>query len=299
MPTPISHPRGQALLGELSDAFKSKIIFQRKDRHIIFLCGGPVKPYSRSMRIRFLKYSQKELHNFRVFLAEDADKDLTKYGTFTFLNIADFEKLLADISDCIIVFPESPGSIAELAYFTNSTNIIKKLLVVNDVDIQNDSFINKGIIEKINNKSGFRSTIMMNFRNPTFNQIRQRLEDRLSKAPKKFEYNKWNKLKLVHKLFIIFQIVYLFRALQYESILHCLTNIFGTIQEKQLRQILSILIASKYIERKGDEYDFFVPISNVDPFLDFRNFDLNPFKTKVIDFYERFHDDTFKIIKGC
>ena len=251
------------------------------------------------MRARFLKYSKTDLHNFRVFLAEDANKDLTLYGVNEFLNIADFENLLADISDCIIIFPESPGSIAELAYFTNSKAAIKKLLVINDVTIQNDSFINKGLIDKINSRSLFRPIILMSFHIPRFHQIKQRLEDRLTKTSKRFEYQEdFYRLTVVQKLFIIFQIIYLFRAIQYEGILQCLTAIFRINQDKQLKHILSILIASKYVERKGDDHDYFVPSVKAEPFLEFRNYDIEQFRIKVTDFYERNYPEIFSIIKG-
>ncbi|RLB37416.1 MAG: hypothetical protein DRH12_14380, partial [Deltaproteobacteria bacterium] len=140
MSTPFNHPSGQRLLGVVSKVFRNKEVFERKDRHIIFVCGGPVRSRSRSMRYRFLKYSQKSLSQYRFFLAEAATKDIVEHNEPEFINLVDFERLVAETSDCIILFIESPGSIGELGYFVNNKETVKKLLVVNDVRKQKESF---------------------------------------------------------------------------------------------------------------------------------------------------------------
>lgn len=117
MPKALNHPSGTVLLDEVKTIFETKKIVQKIDRHIIFVCGGSIKDYSRSARKRFLKYAKKNLSKFRIFLAEDASKDLTNYDNPQFINIAGFESLVTAVSDCIILFPESPGSIAEVGFF--------------------------------------------------------------------------------------------------------------------------------------------------------------------------------------
>jgi hypothetical protein len=298
MPTPFSHPRGVALLRQATVAFKTKKITHRNDRHVIFLCGGSVNPYSRSLRYRFLKYFEDQLHAFRLFRAEDASRDLIQHNAPTFLNIASFESLIADISDCIIIFPESPGSIAELGFFTHSNTALQKLLLVNDLNFQSDSFINLGLVDKINSKSIFRQTIVIDFKNPDFSLIKRRLEDRLPKSAKTFEYKKFKDLSKPHKLHILFQIIFLFRALKFESVVHCFNQIFGTTNEKQVKHILSILIAAKYVERRGDDLSYFVPSPKALPFLEFKNYDVNDLQAKATEFFRRDHPETFNVIRG-
>jgi hypothetical protein len=295
---PFSHPSSDKLLRKVFDVFSSKKVFQRKNRHIIFVCGGSVQPRSRSMRHRFLKYSRDSIENFRFFLAEAATQDLTQHGEPQFINIADFETLVAEVSDCILLFPESAGSIAEIGFFANSTKAVKKLLVVNDLTMQSDSFINIGLIDRINNKSIFRPIIITRYNQPDFPQIRERLISRLpAKTGKKFDFIKYYELNVQQRLFVIFQLIYIFKALKYESIIKSLTTIFGHIDnETEINHLISILVAAKYLERRGDDLEYFIPSAGAEPFLEFRNFDIQELQADVVAFYEEYHRETYDII---
>ncbi len=298
MTGPFAHPSSNLLLGKVSDVFKEKTIFQRKDRRIVFVCGGPTRKRSRSMRYRFLKYAKKELPQFRFFLAEAATKDLIQHNEPEFINVADFETLVAEISDCIILFPESAGSIAEAGFFANSNKALKKLLIINDIDKQNDSFINIGLLDRINAKSNFRQIIWANFKNPDFAPIKERLNSRLStKSSKKFQYDKFQGLTNNQRLFVIFQIVYFFKALKFESITHCLSTIFGKAQPKLVKHCLSILISVDYLKREGDDLEYFAPLLNVKPFLEFRNYDVRDIQAVITNFFIKNHQETYEIVK--
>ena len=113
MTGPFGHPSSDHLFSEVRDVLSKKRIFVEVARGIVFVCGGPVKKYSRSLRYRFLQYAHQEIPHLRMFLAEDAARDLTTHNEPEFVNIADFESLVAGVADCILVFPESAGSIAE------------------------------------------------------------------------------------------------------------------------------------------------------------------------------------------
>ena len=160
MPHPFSHPSSENLFKEARDVFQSIEIYRYRDQHFIFVCGGSTKKYSRSLRKRFLKFAAINLKQYRFFLAEDATKDLTQYDDYKFVNIASYETLIADISHCILIIPESAGSIAETGYFSNNNNALKKILIVNDTMKQKDSFINLGPINKIERHSIFQPTIL-------------------------------------------------------------------------------------------------------------------------------------------
>jgi len=297
---PFTHPSSTQLLERVKNIFRTKNIRQRKDRHIIFLCGGPIKPRARSVRNRFLKYSDIALPQFRIFLAEHASKDLSRHNQPEFVNLADFESFATEFADCVIVFPESAGSIAELGYFTHNKKIIRKLLVVNDSNKQNDSFINIGLIDKINHKSDFRQTILIDYKDPEFLTIKQRLLDRLpTQQSSKFVYKQFDKLKSYQELFVVFQIVYLFRALKFNNIVYCISEIFGNAREKKIRFLLSILISAKYIERAGDDLDYFIPASNVTPFLEFRSYDINNLIAEILLFYQKVHLESYNIARGA
>jgi hypothetical protein len=290
----------QSLFDSVVKVFSSKIIYQTRDRHIIFLCGGPVSPHSMSMRHRFINFSKESLTEFRIFLAEDAATDLIKHSDEPdFLNIAVFESIIAEISDCIILFPESPGSIAEMGFFSNSKSAIKKLLVVNDFSKQGDSFINVGIVDKINSKSIFRQMIWIDYGNPNFETIAQRLRDRLPiKTGKRFEFKGFSELTMPQKLFVIFQIIYIFRALSFGDIVFCLEKIFGKCKEKQVKHLLSILIAAKYVERKGYGDEFFVVSPLAKPFLEFRHYDIQDLQAKITSFFQKNKLENLRVLEN-
>jgi hypothetical protein len=296
MSDPFAHPSSDKLLGSFFDLFQYERIFQRKDRHIVFLCGGPVKAKSRSMRYRFLKFSKYRLPNFRLFLAESATKDLTQHGEPEFVNLADFESVIGEIADCIVIFVESPGSIAELGFFVHNPKTLKKLLVVNDMNRQKkDSFINVGLVDKINSKSLFKPVILTRVKDPDFSFVEQRLESRLPvKTGKRFEHKKFSKLTPRERLFVVFQTIFVMRALRFDSVKYCINRVFGYANEKKLRHLLSILIAIEYVERKGESPEYFVPRKKAEPFLDFRN--MNRMHAAVADYFREHHRETYNIL---
>jgi len=298
MTSQFSHPSSDKLLGTVLEVFQNRKIYQRKDRHIIFICGGSVKTYSRSIRRVFLKYAKSQLTQFRVFLAEAATQDLILHNEPEFINVADFETLIAEISDCIIIFPESAGSIAELGFFANSEKAIKKLLVVNDILEQDDSFINVGIIDRINSYSDFRQIIITDYKNPDFSHVESRLINRLPvRHAKKFQFDIFEKLDLLQKFYILFELIFIFRALTFDSTIYCLEKIFGKVDKKEIKQLLSILIAVNYIKRFGEDLDYYVIERGVDQFLEFRNYDIQKLITYTTSFYKDYHTETYDIIK--
>ncbi len=298
MTHPFTHPSSEKLLGEISLAFQEKKILQRKDRHIIFLCGGSIKKYSRSLRSKFYKYAKKELSQFRIFLAEDATKDLSLHGDPEFINIAEFENLIAEVADCILIFPESAGSIAEVAYFSNNMDAIEKLLVVNDVNRQHDSFINIGPLNKIDKYSNFRPTILVNYKKPDFNVVKTRLTQRLhAQQRKRFHALEFKELSSKHKLFIIFQLIIIFQVLTFEGLLNCLGRVFGFAEKKEVRHLLSLLIAGKYVNRIGAEGEYFMPNKNVESFLEFVHYDVSNLKANVIYYYKNYHNESYRLLE--
>lgn len=65
-------------------------------------------------------------------------------------DILSFEELLAEISDCIIIVAESPGTYCELGAFVLNNKFMKKTIVINEdnPDYKN-SFITRGPVKKV------------------------------------------------------------------------------------------------------------------------------------------------------
>lgn len=297
MPHPFNHPSSQKLLGDLSSVFKSDYVFQKKDRHIIFLCGGSVQPRKQSLRNKFWKYSRSELKKCRIFLAETVVQDVKEYEDPEFLNIADFESFLANVSDCILIFPESPGSIAELGYFSNNKKLIKKLLAVKDLNLQHDSFINIGPLDKVERESNFQ-TVFVDRKAPNFDQIKNRLYDRLPTGKaKKFTFKRFTEYDHKEKLYILFQFIIVFRAMNLSGLIYCLNEIFGRVNKKEIQHFISFLVASRHIKRAGRYSNYYVPISDSEAFIDFRRTDIiNELKAASILYYQKHHEETYRII---
>ncbi|QKK10355.1 MAG: hypothetical protein HND59_00735 [Pseudomonadota bacterium] len=295
-------PSGESLLGEAASIFREKPVFQRRDRHVVFVCGGSVKARSRSMRKRFLRYAPCDgrLGRFRFFLAETAMRDLTTYNEPHFINLAKFEALVADIADCILIFPESPGAIAEIGFFSNS-KAAKKILVVNDINWQGDSFINLGPIDLVNEKSIFRSTILLDYKKKplSFETVGNRLVDRLrTRNAKRFVCDYYDSLEGREKFYLIFELIRLFRIVDFAALKISIVKMFrGSVDDIELRQILSILCASNYVNRRGDEYEYFVA-RHVDPFLDYRYYDERKFHTIAMSHYSNHAPRLIEMLQG-
>lgn len=123
----------------------------------VLLCGGERsgvdidKP--KSLRDAFLKSDfYKSIKNAEVRQIEDIreyfDKDSPYNELFT------FERHIAQLSDLVLLFSESPGSFAELGAFASHADIANKtLVVIQQKYLGKDSFIAKGPIAYLSDVS--------------------------------------------------------------------------------------------------------------------------------------------------
>lgn len=131
---------------------KIKEIFSNE--YNIFLIGASMDDQS-SMR--------KQLHNLlgnskklQIRYPEDIFIDQMYQDTYDLLSL---ENLLASSVDAVVMFIESPGSIAELGAFSNHMKLNDKLIVyVNKNYQKEDSFINLGPIKFLSNKTKSKVT---------------------------------------------------------------------------------------------------------------------------------------------
>ena len=126
---------------------------------LIFLCGGKIargrRPY-KSARDYFWRYLRKEEATLalRVRLAEDVNSWFREENE-RFSDLLELEEYLAHLSDIIILFVESPGSIAELGAFAASDILrYKTLAVINNQFGSSKSFIADGPVRRLKNHNG-------------------------------------------------------------------------------------------------------------------------------------------------
>jgi len=115
---------------------------------LIFLCGGTIgtgpgiHPSLRALFLQRLKEDHPDLSN-RVLLAEEANRWSKTAQHYD--HLFDLEDDLAHLSAVIMLFVESPGSIAELGAFCRLDPLRKKLVAVLEHSHQDEeSFIQDG-----------------------------------------------------------------------------------------------------------------------------------------------------------
>ena len=298
---PFLHPSGRALLKQVAHYFRSAKVFVSRDHYIIFVCGGTA---GGCMRERFVTYARAELKGMRVFLAEDAQRDFVTYEEPEFVNIAEFEEVIAQVADCVIIFPESAGSYAELGYFAKHEEIRRKLLIVNNGSLQGeDSFISIGPIELINAHSLFRTTIQMDFSScePPFHLVKQRLEQRIPASAnrrKRFEYKKYKDLGVQEKMFVVMELINIFQALTLDGVEYAIKSIFRNKKRAEVKRFLSVLVSANYIRRAGDSLEYFVVNRRASSFMEFDGPNINELRLAAVDHYEKHHPGTAGVVRG-
>ncbi|HWC96498.1 MAG TPA: retron St85 family effector protein [Candidatus Sulfopaludibacter sp.] len=125
----------------------------RNTPNLIFLCGGPPqnpkapKKY-RSVRDYFIRYVKANKPKIvpRLRLAEDIGRWMD-HERFT--DLLEVENYLADLAETIILFVESPGSIAELGAFSALVTVQPKVLAVVNKKYDGPSFIADGPVRHL------------------------------------------------------------------------------------------------------------------------------------------------------
>lgn len=130
----------------------------------IFLCGGLVnmtasKPIS--LRDAFLRVNHNPpLSKYRSLLAEEAN---VFFPEGNYKDLLKFESDIAQVAELVILFSESAGSIAELGAFACIPEISQRLLVVvDDHNFNQKSFVKLGPLLSLENKYGNQSIYVVN-----------------------------------------------------------------------------------------------------------------------------------------
>jgi hypothetical protein len=291
MSHPFNLPKGKELLKRVALLFTtSEKAFVLRDSKIVFVCGGPVEAEGsppNTMRRHFLDYAKIHLDHLRIFLAENAERDFITHDEPEFHNIAEFEELIAEVSDCIVIFPESAGSYAELGFFSKNENLRVKILVAPDATRQgDDSFMHRGPINLIDKNSKFSPAVQIDYSNHTFEPIKQRLEKRIiGRKRKQFTFTTYANLSVREKLFAICEILKIFSALSFEGVNYAFRSIFSNVSQHEVKRLLSILIAAGLVRRidSEEQHLYFEPQQS--SFMEFDNFNLIEIQVEILDYY--------------
>lgn len=282
---PFEHPAASEMLERLGRLLSNGKALVERDHFLIFVCGGP-KADPDNVRPRFLQYVDCNFPGVRPFLAEAAAQDVTDYGAPKPLNLGKFEERLGELADCILIFPESAGSIAELGYLSANAKLRKKLLVVCDTKHQGESFINRGPIKLSNDDSVFTSMIYFDYENPTFNLIKDRIVGRLPRRRTKFDAKPYDELSLHQKFYFCYEIVVIFDPINQDGIDFLFGHYFGDADREEIAFLLSVLISSEYVDRIGATSEYFVARAPDLSFIQFERRSKQRVISDVLNFYQ-------------
>ena len=119
---------------------------------LLFVCGGECEDITKSPKsvrdlvLRRITDTKPDILS-RTIQAEDMQSWL---GSGAFRDLVLFEKALAHLADKIVIFVESPGSVAELGAFSFMEEISSKLLVfISSRYRDSSSFITLGPLKKL------------------------------------------------------------------------------------------------------------------------------------------------------
>lgn len=222
-------------------------------KNIVFVCGGN-KPTD--MRSQFVQAFDELLPAYEYFMPEFAMENYFSYGDTEPFDIADFEALVAELSIAIVLFPEAPGSFAELGYFSGQEALVTKTVLVLDANHQRSgSFISLGPASKVSEKSVFRLPIQMDYKKPDFTLVSTRILEhaRLTSRRRKFHPVKFGELSSFDLFCLIHRMVELLVVATGEDIESLLRSMFSShVSPSKIKQIISILVGSGRLLEIGD-----------------------------------------------
>ena len=256
------------LLNKENQAFSSprerlRKYFERGDlyfannTHLSFVCGAGddalADGASPSFRALFLNHvAARGDHAITCVRAETAASELLREIEERGRNISLFERTIANTVDSVLIFPESPGSFAELGYFSASEEISRKTLVAVRGKHQGNSFITLGPIHAIGRISIFNPT-PFTVTEP-YSDSMEAIVNKLLGDPKRpyrqrFEKKELKEYPEKQQLAIIDELVDLVGATTELDLQDNIKRIFGRYDVSEVRLLLSILVATGRIWR--------------------------------------------------
>ncbi len=252
MDHPIRESANKALRGRMVRLLKNGFNILNQS-NIVFVCGGNDPDH---MRTLFEAEFEKILPEYEFFKPEFAMENYFSFGDTEPFDIADFEEMVADLSIAIVLFPEAPGSFAELGYFSGQDSLSEKTVLALDLNHQKSgSFISLGPARKVAERSVFGMPIQLNYKKPDFSLISTRITDhaKLSKRKRKFSPKNFNDLSSFELFALIQKMVELLVVATGEDIESILRSMFSShLAPSRVKKIVSILIGSNRLVEIGE-----------------------------------------------
>ena len=263
--------------------------------NLIFVCGGNDETHLRQI---FREYVKSNNANYKIIFPEFAVKSPLNAAAAQDIDLSEFERLMASLSLCVVLFPEGPGSYAELGLFSAWKDVAEKVLVIADASKQGrDSFMLSGPIRKIDSLSTFRPTIWLDYDSPNLSMIIQRINERRNAHVYQKHLNRedYSDFSEFEQLAIILWIIDTIRLVDLTTIVFLVRSLIGNSNQNFIESVLAVLIGSKELfvsdQRNligvSEEY---APIILPNPKEDNKYIEL---KQEIITFYMRKHPEFY------
>lgn len=269
-----SHPAFTPPREELRDYFSQGEGFLKFQTHLSFVCGAngdTASDGSPSLRAEFLSYLRANPKpNLLPVLAEVALEELSKEPDEPHVNLNEFEELIAQSVDSVVIFPESPGSFSELGMFSGIPELANKTLVASHVQHQRSSFITLGPIHHLSTTSQYKPLIIGQDHSGAFQQIIERLignPGNTGKRRKRYEHNDLKTLSPRAQLAVLAELIAVCSVLTEQDFKELLAYIFRKYDISRVRKQLALLVAMGLI-RRSDASDI-IAVPNAEPLIDF------------------------------
>lgn len=280
------------ILSPLKEALQSRSTFLGTDSIIVLVCGAGSTPDGRQpLRDVFVEYARRHLTPYRFYYAEDVFHALHQRHREDLLEI---ESKLADFSDCVLVFLESAGALAELGAFSLSDSLVKKLLPVSDTKYSTDnSFINQGPLDRINKRSRFRPALHASFSAvlrsaPAITDRLQLIERKHRKRVAASSYEDFRRLPGKERMLLLADLIQLLHPVTHGELLQAVAWLYDLDLERDdlpLHVELALLVALGLVTRSDRWY---LRTAEASPtFFHYGNMDAFALRARVISFAYR------------
>ncbi len=261
---PLTHPAAASAVAKLVKGL-SDAVYVLKPRHLVFVCGAAFDPLKTNLRNDFLTWAKANVSDqVSLLLSEDTYKLAQVHG-HKFINLSEFEQIIAGASDCVVVFPESAGSYAELGIFATSETIRRKTLIGNDQKhcIQ-DSFLLLGPIHAIDHESIFSPSVMFDSQfgvDAKFpERVWERIKGRMKVIPRRtrLDASHFVDLKLQQQMALIAGIIRITGLAKFGDLLYLIRQLYPERHNDAhiLKMTLNTLVALSQIGEPAREVYF-------------------------------------------
>ncbi|MBI1236922.1 MAG: hypothetical protein GC188_09600 [Alphaproteobacteria bacterium] len=260
MPHPITGESQKEFRKEFRDFLFSKVRLYRHS-NIIFVCGGNDEHH---LRPRFKNHLDGQHTEYTVLFPEHALEHHIGDEDFSFVDLHKMESLIGGICFCIVIFPEGPGSYAELGMFSKMNDLAGKSLVVSNGEYQgSDSFLSNGPIKLIDETSSFKPAIQLDYENPNFELIVGRIKDRQQgkfRRTYSFSEKAWSEYSDYEKLVFIVILLKYMRIASSKDIAFMIRSIGSEqVKKEELNSFIQIILGCQIADvvDLGDGTNYF------------------------------------------